>query len=133
MSKKVIYKSLITGMIKSVVCFSLILFSCTKDVGKRAVAKVFTFCDTQNVTYNSSVKNILDQNCAISGCHSGIGPNILLDTYTTARFEFESGKGFCAINFSNGCQPMPYPIGSPKLSDSLIMVLNCWRDKGFLN
>ena len=135
MDKNVIHKiSVMTRMIGSVTCFSLILCSCTKDVGKKAVVKTLTFCDTQAVTYNSQVKNILDLNCAVTGCHAGSNPSgILLDSYSTARFEFESGKGFCSINFSDGCNPMPYPIGSPKLSDSLIRILTCWKDKGFLN
>lgn len=126
--------SAIAGMIKSVVCFMLIMCSCTKDIGKKAVVKVATFCDSQAVTYSFPVKNIMDLNCAVSGCHAGSNPSgILLDSYSTARFEFESGNGFCSINFSAGCNPMPYPVGSPKLSDSVIRILNCWRDKGFPN
>lgn len=117
-----------------IVTLILILCNCSKDIGKKSVVKIATFCDSQSVTYNYPIKNIMDLSCAVSGCHKGNNPSgIFLDSYSTARFEFESGKGFCSIYFSDGCNAMPYPVGSQKLSDSLIRILNCWKDKGFPN
>ena len=90
MGKNIIHKiSVMARVIGSVACFSLILCSCTKDIGKKAVVKTLTFCDTQVVTYNSSVKNILNLNCAVSGCHKENDPSgIFLDSYSSANDQY---------------------------------------------
>ncbi len=114
--------------------FATHLFSCTYDIAKIAPSKKTFDCNAQSITYNSHIKNILNQSCALACCHIGTNSSgIVLDTYTSAKTEFQLGNSFCTINFGNGCKPMPYPIGTAKLSDSIIQILNCWKDKGFPN
>jgi hypothetical protein len=106
------------------------LYSCSKDKTEHPTA---TFCDTtQTYTYTIHVKPILDNSCAVSGCHNtaGAASGVVLDNYTDAKNATEKGRVICAMKYSTGCYPMP-PSG--KLPDSLIRMVECWANTGFSN
>lgn len=48
--------------------FFIVLYSCTSDKLPEPSP-----CEGQSISYNSSIKPILDQSCAYSGCHDGQG------------------------------------------------------------
>lgn len=89
-----------------------------------------TNCDNTNFTYNLNAKEILNTNCAYSGCHAGAKPKHGLDlsNYQNASTQFNEQNTLCTINHDDDCMPMP-PSG--KLSDNDIMILTCWAKNGF--
>jgi hypothetical protein len=112
---------------------SLVLqFSCTKDHASAPVAAFV--CSQTSVTYTKQIKIILDQYCAISGCHAGANSSgILLDDYANSKSNFKVGNTLCTIKHQNGCKPMPYPSTASPLSDSLVTIIECWITNDFPN
>jgi hypothetical protein len=82
-------------------------------------------CDTLNMTY-STVKYIFENNCY--QCHTVAQGylNIKLDTYSDVKAAVRTNKLIGAINHLNGYQPMPRPVGQPKLSDCEIKKIEAW-------
>lgn len=112
---------------------NLLVASCTKDKSDEIVIPPLNFCDTTVVSYANDINPIFQTNCAISGCHdastSAAGNN--WEDYTEVSSKINSI--ICAINHSPGCIPMPRPIGSPKLPDSTIQMIECWAEQGAQN
>ncbi|MFA9213206.1 MAG: hypothetical protein ACEQSR_05090 [Candidatus Methylacidiphilales bacterium] len=79
-------------------------------------------CDTTNLTYNSSIKTLINNNCATSGCHvaGGISPD--LSNYTLLKASINSVKNR-AIDIKN----MPRPAG---MSACNITKLDNWIKAG---
>lgn len=86
-------------------------------------------CTTDSITYNGTVKSILNGSCAYSGCHSSQSKasGVILDTYSTAKSEFSTSNALCTIN--HDCTPMPQ--GGSKLADAVIQKLTCWAKNGY--
>jgi hypothetical protein len=86
-------------------------------------------CTTDTISYNGTVKAILNGSCAYSGCHStkSKAEGVILDTYSSAKSEFSSGEALCTIY--QDCTPMPQ--GAGKLSDDVIQKLTCWAKNGY--
>ncbi len=84
---------------------------------------------TAKVTYEKDVKNIINNSCAVSGCHTGSNPpaGILLNTYNQVRSQAENGNLIGRIN--NGSNPMP-PTGL--LPGSTRSIIDQWKADGFL-
>jgi cytochrome c5 len=84
---------------------------------------------TQKTTYEKDVKNIINNSCAVSGCHTGSNPpaGILLNTYSQVRSQAENGNLIARMN--NGSNPMP-PSGL--LPSSTRSVIDQWKADGFL-
>ncbi|HEY0356434.1 MAG TPA: c-type cytochrome domain-containing protein, partial [Flavisolibacter sp.] len=74
-----------------------------------------TSCDTTNVTYSVTVKNIVSNKC--QGCHSSSVPSggIDLSTYTGLKAKVTDGRLWGAVNHLSGYSPMPK--GGTRLSD----------------
>ncbi len=100
--------------------------SCTKD--KTAAPAACTQTDTLN-TYTKSVKAILDNQCASSGCHDGAtaSSGVRLDDYSHSVSSAKTdAKFFCSIDWT--CTPH-MPQGSPFSMDiSEINAIKRWRD-----
>lgn len=94
-------------------------------------------CDTTNMTYTGSIKVILDENCALSGCHStadasggydlsiydgSSGPNA--GSLQAAIF----GRLVGTITWSPGFSQMPQ--GSAQLSSCNIDKIKAWANAG---
>lgn len=84
---------------------------------------------TQKVTYEKDVKNIVNNSCAVSGCHTGSSPaaGISLNTYNQVRSQAENGNLIGRINSSSN--PMP-PSG--QLPSATRSIIDQWKDDGFL-
>lgn len=120
-------KKPIFGLFFLLVAIVLVANACTKDQAKEP--GLATKCAPIMPTYNSSVKFILNSNCAFSGCHDAgtQADGINLSDYANAKVESENGKIVCSVT-SNGCTPMP--LSAAPLSDSLITELQCWAFNG---
>jgi hypothetical protein len=79
-------------------------------------------CDTTNLTYNQSIKTLINTNCAYSGCHVAGGTSPNLSTYTLLKASISSVKTR-AIDVKN----MPSPSG---MSACNINKLSIWITKG---
>lgn len=104
--------------------FSLFYNSCTKD--KTPSPPDCAATDTVN-TYTKSVKDIMDLNCAYSGCHDAVTheSGVILDTYSaTIDAAHNNPKFFCSIDHT--CTPY-MPFAMPKLADSLINKIEAWK------
>jgi hypothetical protein len=88
-------------------------------------------CDTTSVTYNLSVKPILQLKCV--GCHSGPSPsyNLSLATWSDVNAVALSGSLVGSINHAPPYFPMP-KYGS-KLSNCEIRKIEIWISQGALD
>ncbi len=88
-------------------------------------------CDTANVTYNVSIRPVVQNYCA-GGCHAGSSPTGIYNfsTYDGLKAKVNDGKLLGAIKHQPGYQPMPQ--GS-KLSDCDIRKFEKWIAAGALN
>lgn len=109
---------------------ALIFNHCGDDGGGSTVD-----CTGVVATYNSSVKFILDANCATPSCHTSISKagQIDLSGYTQVNnyLKSSSAKFICSINHDGGCKPMPNDILPNKMDPALIKTLTCWINNGY--
>lgn len=105
--------------------------SCTKDVALKPEAIVCSSIDSSANTYTLKIKSILDSHCTDSGCHDAVfaSDGINLTTYADAKSAFESGEVMGAVMHEQGFIAMPQ--NKPKLADSLIAYLQCWKNNNY--
>ncbi len=97
------------------------------------------FCDTKDVTYEEDMKPIIDNSCAYSGCHDGVGGIGPFDytNYEGLSNGFENMRMRVIELKDNPAQGMPpdseiYP-GSQKddLTMEELQLFECWIEAGF--
>ncbi|MFI5217892.1 MAG: hypothetical protein ACHQNT_00275 [Bacteroidia bacterium] len=78
------------------------------------------------ITYENSVKAIIDLHCAISGCH--VSGFVIGDytTYAGIKAKVDNGTFRFRI-FETGSMP---PAPQPPLSEEELTTLKCWLDQG---
>ncbi|MBK8702317.1 MAG: hypothetical protein IPN33_01015 [Saprospiraceae bacterium] len=88
-------------------------------------------CNTDNVTYNLSVKPILQNYC--NGCHSGGSPsgNISYSTYNGVKTTVDNGTLVGSIDHAQGYVAMPQ--NTSKLSACNIAIIKKWVSDGAPN
>jgi hypothetical protein len=121
-------------MIKKFLLFAMVaiafLMSCNKDSG----ASTTTFsCTGITPTYTSTIKTILDNSCAVSGCHDAIyaARGVDLSTYASVKAASKQGSFMGTIEHQAGYQAMPQ--GTAKLPDATIQKIYCWIQNGLPN
>ena len=113
--------------------FILVLDGCYYDVASQLYPAGGTTCDTANVTYSTTVRNILQSNACLS-CHSGsgsIGGNIALDNYSNLKLYAQNGRLYGSMNHSPGYVAMPQ--GGNKVSDCDLTKVKIWINAGIPN
>ena len=111
---------------------SLSWAGCEKDSKRDYLAEAdCSSIDPIANTYTFAVKNILDNTCAVGGCHDAATQSngINFSTYITAKAAFQTQDVLCAINHGEGCEPMPK--GGAKLPTLTLNVLACWAKNGY--
>lgn len=106
--------------------------ACKKDSKRDYLAEAdCSAIDPIANTYTFAVKNILDNSCALGGCHDAVTQQngINLSTFVTAKAAFQTQDVLCAINHGEDCEPMP--DGGAKLPELQINVLACWAKNGY--
>jgi hypothetical protein len=91
-------------------------------------------CDTANVTFNGSVKPVLQSRCL--SCHSNSaaassGGGIKLEIYSDVKSRADNGSLTGAIKHLNGYSQMPK--GSSKLDNCSIRKIEKWIELGSVN
>ena len=91
-----------------------------------------TPCDTVEVSYQIQVAEIMNTNCAFSGCHDANSKafNIDLSSYEGATAVNEE-QLLGSIQHSSGYIPMPQ--GSTQLDECSINTLQAWYNQGLAN
>lgn len=111
-----------------------VLTGCYYDNEEKLYSQVSTTCDLENVTFNATVKPILQASCL--SCHSNSkatnsGGGIKLENYADVQTQAKSGKLMGTVTHSSGFQKMPQ--GGGILPDCEINQLQKWVDNGILN
>lgn len=112
----------------------VVLTGCYYDNEENLYAQVSPNCDLENVTYNATVKPIIQASCL--ACHSNSkaansGGGIKLENFADVQTQAKNGKLMGTIKHSSGYQEMP--LGGGKLPDCEINKLQKWIDNGILN
>ena len=90
---------------------------------------VVAFCDTATLSYNNEIKTIVNNNCAVSGCHSAGSPFRDFTTYSGINAVISNGLFKNRVIDKN---PSIMPVGGfPVGSDDEAKLL-CWVEKGAL-
>lgn len=101
----------------SILGITLIIAACQKDSPAD--------CDTVP-TYNSNVKEIIDSNCTLSGCHDG---------GSGAPGNFKNFQGLNQVTTSGAFSRRVIDIkdmpASGSLTDAEFNILKCWAAEGF--
>ncbi len=101
------------------------------------VGIVFVSCDSNtlqeiqpvvtNPTFNANIKPIFDSKCV--SCHTASGSQYpALADYSQVKDAIENGVVICRIE--NGCGAIMPPSG--KMSQSLIDMINNWKNQGYV-
>ena len=90
-----------------------------------------TGVDADANSYTLVIKDILDNNCASSGCHNASSreSGVDLSTYAKAKAAFQNTECLCSIHHGSECKAMPQ--GSGKLDDATIQLIDCWAKNGY--
>ena len=111
---------------------SLIVFlsSCYYDSQEDLYPKT-GICDTTNISYNSSIKPIMEQYC--TGCHNPSNPSggIDLSTYDLCVQYGQEGSLYGSMAQNGIYSPMPK--NSNKVDDCTLNKIQIWIDKGYPN
>lgn len=103
------------------------VYSCFYDNEEYLYPRLYSSCDTTNVTFSSSVQSVLQQNCL--SCHgnntaSSLGGNVKLEDYQDVKLRADDGSLLGTISHESGYSPMPK--GSTKLDECTITVIEIW-------
>jgi hypothetical protein len=115
-------------MTKNVICLCaaamLLTWACKKEE-----IKSYT-CTGSVPTYTGSIKQIMDTDCATSGCHNASSKRDGIDLSTYALVKSEGGKDrfLGSIQHLSGYKAMPE--GKALLPDSTIQKIYCWVNNG---
>ena len=112
-----------------IVIICSIFFSCSKDKAASEIIPVNNICDSINpISFMNDIDPLLNNN-GCYGCHVAQIP--IFSDY--ASVYLEQDRILDAIQHNQSVEPMPYPIGSAKLADSLINKVQCWIESGAPN
>lgn len=122
---------MVTGriIIPLTLLLSAMLTRCTYD--SREDVDLPVACDTTAVTFQFTIRPILNNNCIV--CHSGSSPANGLDyeQYSDVFNVASDGRLVGAINHRAGFEPMPR--FAPKLPACDIQKIERWVSEGSLN
>ena len=120
-----------------IISLTLIVFlsffgSCYYDSEEALYPEFSTSCDTINVTFNTTIVSLLNNNCY--SCHSNntaasFGNNIRLQNYTDVVANASTITG--SIKHSTNFKPMPK--NSSMIKSCSITQFDIWVRKGMMN
>ena len=130
-------RNLFWGAVGLVVVTAMISTSCSSNSKEVLFANnLQPICDTVNIKYSSTIKQIIDANCV--SCHSAsnsgaLGGGTILDDYNNLFNNLDtttgSGGGSLFININSGRMPK----NQAKLSSCEIAKIGKWISEGAKN
>lgn len=117
--------------------FLALVSACTQD--KLPEPMVGDECSDLDATYNGAIKEIINQTCAVTGCHvSGGGAPGNFTTFAGLEgFANDGANGFrdrviVLRSDPNVGMPPDFATVSPQdLTDEQLEIFRCWADAGF--
>jgi len=111
------------SIILSFIAFIYLISACTSDI----TPIIESDCSVP-VSYNTNMRAIVDNNCALSGCHDGSGLNgAPFDNYDTfAGLQRHINDG--TFEFEVRARTMPDGF---LLTEEDFILMSCWIDEGF--
>jgi len=109
------------------VFFLLVILSCSKDKAEPFVSNC-----VEEVTFDSYVSEILDKNCAYSGCHNGTGAapgNYAF--YSGVRNTFANNDEFENRVVALKDMPPNFATGPTELTADEFEKILCWIESGY--
>jgi hypothetical protein len=105
----------------------VILSSCYKD-NKEDLYNTGTNCDTNIISWNKDIQPIVQNSCALSGCHNTTTPSAGYDftTFSGVKLMVDNNRFYDVI--SSGTMPK----GASKLDDCSIEKIKIWIRNGAL-
>ena len=90
-------------------------------------------CDTSVVTFSGTILPIMQQHCAITGCHTGpsTGNGLNYNLYSGLAVVASNGQLIPAIEHGN--TPSPMPKDMPMLDACTIDKIVRWVNEGYPN
>ncbi|MDP3556965.1 MAG: hypothetical protein Q8T03_06285 [Bacteroidota bacterium] len=116
----------ILGVIITLAVFS----SCTKDLGKPTPIVQIDSCTT-DISYTKQIVPLINQSCALSGCHVTGGYKSFSD-HNSLKSVIDNTSSFVSRFKPGGGMPPSYSTGPP-LTDCQISKLESWIKQGALN
>jgi hypothetical protein len=103
-----------------------IVSSCKKD----SKTPTTYDCSGTTPTYTNDVKPIIDNNCAVSGCHNASSKQDGKDysTYALVKSGSSSNAFMGSMQHLSGYKAMPQ--GASKLTDAQLKTISCWIQNG---
>lgn len=120
-----------------ILLFLGIIFFATIDSGcyydKESELYPAGLCDTATIKYTNAVRNIMQTQCAYTGCHAGYVParGIYLTTYDGLKTIASDGRLLGCVEHQPGYSSMPK--NTTKLPDCQISQLRIWVAAGAQN
>lgn len=113
----------------ALLALTFICSACYYDVEEELYLN--TGCATDNVSYQTTIIPILQNNCL--SCHSAAANfgNISLEGYDNLRTYIDNGQFLGAIQHQQGFSAMPQ--NQPKMADCTIEKISVWINAGALN
>lgn len=107
------------------------LSSCYND--KEALLYPSPACDTTNVRFNYTIKPIIDNSCALAGCHNANAQSggYNLSSYAGVLSAAQNGSLIGSITHASGYAPMPR--NAQPLPDCEISQIKAWVNMGSPN
>jgi uncharacterized membrane protein len=118
------------------VLFLGLIASCSTEKLAPPVVVEPEFCDTIPATYELNVRDIIDKNCAYSGCHLDGAPGNY-STFEGLQEVINNGEFISRVitqrdDTSAGMPPFYVPSGRQEdLTQEELDVITCWIENGF--
>jgi len=110
----------------ALIVFVFGLAGCLTDKGELNPEVSEGFCDSLQVTYNSTMKPLIDLHCASStGCHGSLSSNGDFTSYASIDASGRKSQIGFVVTTLDISQVMP--LGNP-LPDSVQQVFQCWAN-----
>lgn len=107
-------------------CLSLMQMGCYKD-NKESMYPRTGVCDTSNVTWSKDIKGIVDNSCAISGCHNAAASGgYNLSNFAGVKMMVDNNRFLAVIESGS------MPKNASKLDNCTINKVRSWIAKGAL-
>ncbi len=117
-----------------IIILFVFITSCTKDKGSLPAPIVLSDSCTTSITYSQKISKIINNTCAIAGCHVPSGYKDF-STYLTLKSELDA-KGityFLSRIKSGGGMPPSYTSGPTNISTCDYNKIETWLNQSYPN
>ena len=108
---------------------ALMISACNTDMLPEPTPPV---CDMIEITYDDGMRELIDQACAYSGCHTVSFPQGDFSTYDGLFSRLDNGKFKEEVIDQRTMPPEYSPAGRPKeLTEEEMALIECWIENNY--